>query len=168
MAPTSRRTRLFRRTDGDETDAADLTEDEHAWWAAREEVAGVPSGRWVDDEAPDPTPDAQFSDYWTTESLFGTAPPAEEADAGPGPTAAADAGEPAVDEAPMDLDAAHLILQVEVGADWDDVTRAHRRLAKLYHPDRLLELSPVAQDLGHARMADINLAHAALRALHFR
>ena len=143
--------------------AADLSEDEHAWWAAREEVAGVPHGH-----APDEPPKAAsspFTDYWTAESLFEGQPPPSGAD----PTAppAGDATDPHV-EVPggMDLDSAYLVLQVVVGGDWETITKAHRRLAMQYHPDRLIEYSPAAQELGRVRMAEINAAHATLRALH--
>jgi DnaJ-domain-containing protein 1 len=95
----------------------------------------------------------RFSDYWTNESLYDAGP----ADSQPPPT---DTG--------LDLDAAHLVLQVPLGAEWDQITAAHRRLAKLYHPDRLMAWSPGAQALGRSRMAEINAAHAALRKLHFR
>ncbi len=66
----------------------------------------------------------------------------------------------------MDLDSAHLVLQIEVGVEWEAITKAHRRLAMQYHPDRLVAYSPAAQELGRVRMAEINAAHATLRALH--
>ena len=165
MTTTGRRGRLFRRAEDEgEDDAADLSEDEHAWWAAREGVAGVPRGPAPDDEVED-ADEAQsgFSDYWSAESLF-----EEQARPKPPPAGSNEASPPII-EVPgaMDLDSAHLVLQVKVGVDWEDVTSAHRRLAKLYHPDRLISYSPEAQDLGQARMAEINAAHATLRALHF-
>jgi len=165
MTTTGRRGRLFRRAEDEgEDDAADLSEDEHAWWADREEVIGVPHGA-----APEPEPAAEtdtntgFQDYWSAESLF-----EEQARPKPPPAGSNEASPPTI-EVPgaMDLDSAHLVLQVKVGVDWEDVTSAHRRLAKLYHPDRLISYSPEAQDLGQARMAEINAAHATLRALHF-
>ena len=67
----------------------------------------------------------------------------------------------------IDLDSAHLVLQVDIGADWEAITRAHRTLAKQFHPDRLFAFSPDARELGRNRMAEINAAHATLRALHF-
>ena len=165
MTTTGRRSRLFRRAEEDllDEESADLGEDEHAWWAAREEVAGVPTGTPGPVEAPpEGAGEPQFSDYWSAESLFehneAAPPPADE------PAATS---EPAELPGSMDLDAAHLVLQVAVGVDWEDITKAHRRLAKLYHPDRLVEWSPEAQDLGRTRMAEINQAHATLRALHF-
>ncbi len=69
----------------------------------------------------------------------------------------------------MDLDSAHLVLQIEIGSDWEAITRAHRRLAKLYHPDRLVDvLRRRPRRWAASRMAEINAAHATLRALHFR
>ena len=159
MTTPGRRGRLFRRAEGDLADRdADPSEDEHAWWAAREEVAGVPRGPQQEDDPP-PPPDSQFADYWTAESLFeGQAPPPH-----------VDEPVEADTEVPggMDLDSAHRVLQIDVGADWEAVTRAHRKLAKQFHPDRLYDHSPPAQELGRNRMAEINAAHATLRALHF-
>ncbi len=152
--------RIFKRdADAPEDRDADLGEDEHAWWARREEINAVPRGDRRNVEEPPPA-DSTFNDYWTAESLFDEPP-------------ATLRSEPAPEDVPaepahgMDLDAAHLVLQVPIGADWDDITAAHRRLAKLYHPDRLVELSAEAQDVGRQRMAEINAAHASLRALHF-
>ncbi len=160
MTTTGRRGRLFRRAEDDLDDrSADLSEDEHAWWAAREGVAGVPRGTAPEPEAPTEA-ESHFSDYWTAESLFEEqAPPPPPEDH----TVEADLDVPGG----MDLDSAHLVLQIDIGADWEAITRAHRKLAKQYHPDRLVDYSPEAQDIGRARMAEINAAHATLRALHF-
>jgi DnaJ-domain-containing protein 1 len=162
MTTTGRRGRLFRRADEllDDEEGADLSEDEHAWWAAREEVAGVPRGPTPDAEIPATEPETGFSDYWSAESLYD-----EHAQAAPPST---DDG-PMTVEVPggMDLDSAHLVLQVRIGVTWEEITAAHRKLAKLYHPDRLVDYAPEAQELGRARMAEINAAHATLRALHF-
>ncbi len=166
VTAAGRRGRLFRRVDEPEDQDADLSEDEHAWWAAREGVQAVPRGApTLVEDAEEEAGDPQFADHWTTESLFDDQP-----DWFARATAREPSTERALPDAPpsMDLDAAHLILQVPVGADWDDVTAAHRRLAKLYHPDRLVAYSPEAQSLGRNRMAEINAAHAALRSLHFR
>jgi len=162
MTTTGRRGRLFKRAEDllDDDDGADLSEDEHAWWAAREGVAGVPRGNAPQPEAPTAAPEeSKFEDYWSAESLFD-----EQAKAAPPPT-----GEAQEVDLPgaMDLDSAHLVLQVRIGVTWEEITAAHRTLAKLYHPDRLIEHSPEAQELGRHRMAEINAAHATLRALHF-
>jgi hypothetical protein len=135
---------------------ADLSEDEHAWWAARDGVSAVPRGHQQQAAEDSEEPESHFSDYWTAESLFETPPPG------------AATGTDADEMTSMDLDEAHLVLQVPIGAEWEDITTAHKRLAKLYHPDRLVELSDAAQQLGRGRMAEINAAHAALRTLHFR
>lgn len=159
MTATGKRTRLFRRAEDllEADDSADLSEDEHAWWAARDGVAGVPRGASPDEDEPDEG--SQFSDYWTAESLFEEPPPSSEP--------ASDAGDDDELAGEMDLDAAHLVLGVPIGAEWEAVTKAHRRLAKQYHPDLLVEYSAEAQDLGRSRMAEINAAHATLRTLHF-
>jgi hypothetical protein len=159
MTTTGRRGRLFRRAEDllEDEEAADLSEDEHAWWAAREEVAGVPRGTSAGRDEPTEDGSGGFEDYWSAESLFDeqkkqTLPPPDEVTEVPGG---------------LDLDAAHLVLQIRIGVTWEEITAAHRRLAKLYHPDRLVDWSPEAQELGRDRMAEINAAHATLRALHF-
>ncbi len=165
MTTTGRRGRLFRRAEGDPDEAgADLSEDEHAWWAAREEVAGVPRGVAPDDEVEEAEAHSGFADYWSAESLFdeGTGPKAA-----PPPPRREQAEAEAAAAGGMDLDSAHLVLQVPIGVSWEDITSAHRKLAKLYHPDRLIAHSPEAKELGRSRMAEINAAHATLRALHF-
>ena len=161
MTTTGKRGRLFRRAEDllVDDDDADLSEDEHAWWAARDGVAAVPRGN-NPDEAPAEAADPGFSDYWSAESLF------EEQQQATPPPAGDHAAEVDVPGG-IDLDAAHLVLQVRIGVTWEEITAAHRRLAKLYHPDRLVEWSSEAQELGRTRMAEINSAHATLRALHF-
>ncbi len=166
MPTAGKRGRLFRRDedDLDESDA-DLSEDEHAWWAARESVGGVPRGNFTDADGPDESDEtSHFSDYWTAESLFERQQRREQAAA----QAAASAAEKDefLEELAMDLDAAHLVLQIKVGATWEEITQAHRQLAKLYHPDRLISWSVEAREMGRGRMAEINAAHATLRALH--
>ncbi len=172
MTTTGRRGRLFRRAEDELDDQdADLSGDEHAWWAAREGVAAVPRGTSPEPEAPEAHASG-FSDYWSPESLFeepvGTPDPPP-----PPPIDATDPTPPAPDEpvpevpGGMDLDSAHLVLQVSIGVSWEEITVAHRKLAKLYHPDRLMDHSHEAQELGRTRMAEINGAHSTLRALHF-
>jgi hypothetical protein len=182
MEAAGRRVRLFRRVDDDlENQPADLSEDEHAWWAAREKVAGGPRGPRHEAEAPPRPPDPLAARQRTAESMFGRqppppTPPADETTETTEATKTTVEGEEAEQtvEADLavlggiDLDSAHLVLQVDIGADWEAITRAHRRLAKQFHPDRLFAFSPDARELGRTRMSEINAAHATLRALHFR
>ncbi len=166
-----------------EDQPADLSEDEHAWWVAREKVAGVPRGPRHEAEAPPRPPDPPLADQWTADSMFSRSRPQPPTASAPGrrdhrrgrgdqdhrrgrgsrQTVEADLAVPGG----IDLDSAHLVLQVDIGVDWEAITRAHRTLAKQFHPDRLFAFSPDAQELGRIRMAEINAAHATLRALHF-
>ncbi len=160
---TTGRGRLFRRAYDDDLDDrdADLSEDEHAWWAAREEVAGVPRGPRHQAVAPEQDAGSPFAYHWPDESSFGPPPP-------PPPRAGEEQVATDLDvPGGMDLDSAHLVLQVKVGTEWEGITRAHRTLAKQFHPDRLMTYSPEAQELGRTRMAEINAAHSTLRTLHF-
>lgn len=47
-------------------------------------------------------------------------------------------------------------------ADQEAITGAHRRLAKLYHPDRTTHLAEELQELAKVRTAQLNRARAAL------
>ena len=162
MTTTGRKGRFFRRAEADPEDRdADLSGDEHAWWAARETVTGVPRDPGaVTHQGQPQTGEKHFSDHRTAGPPVDEQPPPAPPE---GDTGEADFDVPGS----MDLHAAHLVLQIEIGAEWETITRAHRKLAKQFHPDRLVEHSPEAQELGRSRMAEINAAHATLRALHF-
>lgn len=54
------------------------------------------------------------------------------------------------------------VLGVERGADPATITKAYRRLAREYHPDRYLTAQPQIAELAARRMADINIAHEVL------
>jgi DnaJ-domain-containing protein 1 len=55
------------------------------------------------------------------------------------------------------------ILGVPRGASWDEITVAHKRLAKLHHPDMLATRSPEEREASEARMRDVNVAYSVLR-----
>lgn len=165
--------------------------DDHAWWADRRTLSGPPASpqaagtpptepdesapfafaAWDTDTAPaDPGSDPHGSGEpgpapstdWSAEALF--------ADAGFDPTGPTVA--PPVDDGTTivvvatGLDEARLVLGVTAQADWDQITKAHRSLAMQFHPDRLGDLSPDAQELGRHRMAEINRAYETLREHH--
>jgi hypothetical protein len=159
--------RLFGRggTGDDDETVALAGNDDHAWWADRRSLSGAPPGARPSG-SPEPDvdePQQPEHDPWSAEALF--------ADAGFDPTAPA--AEPCRDDGTTTLlvdtgpDEARLVLGVGPDVTWNDITKAHRTLAFQFHPDRLGNLLPGAQDLGQQRMAEINRAYDVLRD-HYR
>lgn len=64
-----------------------------------------------------------------------------------------------------DPDDAWAVLGVRPGATWPEITAAHRRLAKIHHPDRLLNASAQERDRSEDTMRDVNVAYSVLRRL---
>ena len=127
----------------------DLNDEEHAWWAARDELAtgNVPHGRKrrkpVQDE---PKPKSGFETYYSSESLFDWS------------------GESQGDaEGILDETDPYVVLELPATATWDDITSAHRRLAKLHHPDRLMDATPEQRESGDRRIRELNIAYMELR-----
>jgi cold shock CspA family protein len=55
------------------------------------------------------------------------------------------------------------VLGVEVGASEDDVVAAYRRMAQMYHPDKVANLGPELKELADRKMREINAAYEALK-----
>ena len=55
-------------------------------------------------------------------------------------------------------------LQLELGVSFEEISAAYRRLAKLYHPDRVAHLAPELRRVADERMKEINRAFAILKA----
>lgn len=88
---------------------------------------------------------SSFNDYYSTDSLF------------------ASVGDEAVDLGVLDPTDPYVVLGVPTSATWEQITSAHRRLAKLHHPDRLLNADPEDRARSEQRMAEINIAYGELR-----
>lgn len=54
------------------------------------------------------------------------------------------------------------ILDIPPNADTDSIRLAYRRMAKLYHPDKVASLAPEFRDLAELRMKEINAAYQEL------
>lgn len=67
------------------------------------------------------------------------------------------------DEEEIRVELAYGILGLRAGSPREQVTTAYRKLAKLYHPDRLQDLEPEARELAEARMRTINAAYSDLK-----
>ena len=117
--------------------------DEHAWWAARDELDSnkIPTGRTKKpvEEAPR---HSSFEDYYSTESLF---------DWTGGQDGLLDESDP------------YVVLGLPPSASWEEISAAHRRLAKLHHPDRLVNASVEERAVGDRRIRDLNVAYMELR-----
>ncbi|HUW03255.1 MAG TPA: J domain-containing protein [Acidimicrobiales bacterium] len=144
--------------------AGEVTDDDaNAWWTGHGEPAGTDAGldsqlgpKTADEirEAfkrkkrrpePEAKPHGAFADYYSADSLFTTV------------------NNDSVDPGAFDPDDPYVALGVPASASWEQIVSAHRRLAKLHHPDRLLDASAEDQELSANRMAEINLAYAELR-----
>ena len=137
---------LRRRRKGDTTEKNDddvvHISDEHAWWATRDELDSnkIPTGRTK--KAPqEEQKHSAFEDYYSTESLFDWT----------GAHEVLDASDP------------YVVLGLPASATWEEISAAHRRLAKIHHPDRLVKASPEERATGEQRIRDLNVAYMELR-----
>lgn len=64
-----------------------------------------------------------------------------------------------------DPDDAWGVLGVRPGAEWSEIAAAHRRLAKVHHPDRLLDSPDDERAASEKAMREINVAYSVLRRL---
>jgi len=55
------------------------------------------------------------------------------------------------------------VLGLEHDATSDEISRAHRRLAQMYHPDKVAGLAPELHDVAERRMKEINAAYELLK-----
>ena len=58
---------------------------------------------------------------------------------------------------------AHQVLGVPLGASWQEVSQAYRKLALLHHPDRVAGMGLGARGYSEERMKEINAAYDELR-----
>ncbi len=88
-----------------------------------------------------PAKDRGFEAYYSTESLFRTpVEPQVEADDGP-----------------------YGVLGLPRTADWEQVSKAHRRLVSQLHPDRYVGDDDVVREAAERRVRDVNEAYATIR-----
>ena len=137
-----RRRKKDERPEEDE-DSVHIAE-EHAWWANREELDSnkIPSGRTKKKEADEQPKHSAFEDYFSTESLFDWS---------------GDQGNIFDESDP------YVVLGLPPSASWEEISAAHRRLAKLHHPDRLVNASPEEREASDRRIRDLNVAYMELR-----
>jgi hypothetical protein len=89
-------------------------------------------------------PAGNFQSYYTYESLFEDAPEQLEEDAGEDP---------------------YVVLGLKHSATWPQISAAHRRLAKEFHPDRFATQPEDVREAAENEIKRINLAYSELRRL---
>jgi len=55
------------------------------------------------------------------------------------------------------------VMGLQPGASDDDVSAAYRRMAQMYHPDKVTNLGPEFKQLADRKMKEINAAYEALK-----
>ena len=55
------------------------------------------------------------------------------------------------------------VLGVSIGASEEEITAAYRRMAQMYHPDKVATLGPELKEFADRRMKEINAAYDALK-----
>jgi len=139
-----RRRKKAERASNDD-DNVTIASDENAWWASRDEFDSdrVPRGRTKKKVVPPLEDRNTFQAYFSSDSLFDS-------------TAADDSGI-------FDETDPYVVLGRPPSASWKDIAAAHRRLAKLHHPDRLSHATPEEREASDRRIRDLNVAYMELR-----
>lgn len=160
------RFRRWGKADQSDADTVDLSEDEHAWWASgRVQSAPGLAPEPPTVEAPSATPGpAEDPAPWVYTDVFAAdVDGAIDREFGEGHGAddrvadARDLAEVFAEES------AYRALGLEPDATWDDVVTAHRRMAKRYHPDRLVGAEEHLRAEGEQLMIEANAAYETLR-----
>ena len=116
-------------------------------------------GRKRDEERPAPRTQ-DFASSYPTDTLFSSTIDEPMDD----PTEAEDRSRSKGDYY-YDPENAWAVLGVAPGASWHEIAAAHRRLAMVHHPDRLLDSSQEDRERSEAIMREINVAYSVLRRL---
>lgn len=162
------RFRRRARTGDGAGDNVDLSESEHAWWTSGR-VQHAPGA--APDLAPPPEPppfEQTPPDPWVYSDVFAAdVDGAIDRELGDPPPASGGAGDADADGRSLAEvfveESAYRVLGLEPGADWDAVVAAHRRMAKRFHPDRLISADDVTRSHGEQAMIDANRAYETLR-----
>jgi len=149
--PESRWAKRLRRKEEERADDKAAKDDnvnlggeEHAWWAGREELDSNkrPSGHSKHKPVVEETKRNTFEEYFSTESLFDWT---------------------GADESIFDETDPYVVLGLPPSASWDEISAAHRRLAKLHHPDRQVNPTDEERETSDRRIRELNIAYMELR-----
>jgi DnaJ-domain-containing protein 1 len=58
------------------------------------------------------------------------------------------------------------ILDIATNASWDEISVAYKKMAQMYHPDKVAGLAPEYQEIAEKRMKILNAAYEQLRRKH--
>lgn len=166
MARFRRRAKGEAKGEAKASDAVDLSESEHAWWASGrvQHAYGLTT-----ESPPAPVPDAPEFEPWTFTDVFAANIDGEIDHAG-APDGQADTARPPGDT--RDLaevfleESSYRALGLPPGASWDEVVQAHRAVAKRFHPDRLIHADEATREQGEEQMRAANAAYEHLRKQH--
>jgi DnaJ-domain-containing protein 1 len=138
--------RRRKKDNENDEDTVPIDTEEHAWWAARDELDSdrAPSGRTKKKPVEEEPKRNTFEDYFSTESLFDWT--------------GADETKGLFDETDP-----YVVLGLPPTATWEEISAAHRRLAKLHHPDRLMNATEEERENSNRRIRDLNIAYMELR-----
>jgi DnaJ-domain-containing protein 1 len=149
--PESRWVKKLRRKDearpdakGSKDENVDLAGEEHAWWASREELDSnkAPSGHSKHKPIVEEPKRNTFEEYFSAESLFDWT-----------------GNEGSI----FDETDPYVVLGLPPSASWEEISASHRRLAKLHHPDRLMNATPEERETSDRRIRELNIAYMELR-----
>jgi hypothetical protein len=150
-----------------EDDSVDLGADEHAWWARREvSEVWVPRGEPSADH-PEPGDGGRdiladhLGEDWRTTFGFTSVDGTPVVDQ-PRPGESTDEEAPA-EPRPVDPSDPYEVLDVDPAASWEQIVDAHRRQARLHHPDRLVGRPDAEIAAAEDRIRHINAAYRELK-----
>ncbi|MBI5839983.1 MAG: DUF4236 domain-containing protein [Chloroflexi bacterium] len=63
---------------------------------------------------------------------------------------------------------AYTILSVSKNASWEEISSAYKKMAQMYHPDKVAGLAPEYQEIAEKRMKSINAAYEQLKRSHVK
>lgn len=161
------RFRRWVKADESDADTVDLSEDEHAWWTSGrvQSAPGLAPDPATDPPGPAAPPIEEAAPWVYTDVFAADVDGAIDREFGDAPGD----GDEARDAGARDLaevfaeESAYRTLGLEPEATWDDVVTAHRRLAKRYHPDRLVGADEHLRAEGEQLMIEANAAYETLR-----
>ena len=148
-------------------DNVDLSDGDHAWWA-NSRVQHTPTFTSEEPAATVGAPTPADGEPWVYTDIFAAdVDGAIDRELGATGEETAQGGADARNLAEVFVEeSAYRTLGLDPGAAWEDVVLAHRRMAKRFHPDRLIHAEDHERAEGEQKMIDANAAYETLRKIH--